>query len=72
MSQRIFTTICALIFLFMALAHLSRVFTGWEIVIAGWVVPQKASIVGLVVTGLMSAWGFNLVSHSGTRRKYRM
>jgi hypothetical protein len=72
MSQRIFSAICALIFLVVALAHLSRLTSGWDIVVADWVVPQWVSVVGLIVTGLMSAWGFSLASRKGTHRKYRM
>lgn len=72
MNQKAFCTICALIFFFVSIAHLSRVVTHWDVVIAGWVVPQWVSIPGLVIPGLLSVWGFVLAARSGARRKYTM
>jgi hypothetical protein len=72
MGQRLYFGICAFIFLAMALGHLSRLLSGWELVVAGWVVPKSLSIVGLIVTGLLSAWGFSLSSRARPRRKYHM
>lgn len=70
MNQKSFFVISALIFFGVALAHLSRFITHWEIVIAGWIVPQWVSIPGLIVPGLLALWGFNLASRTGARRKY--
>jgi len=68
--QRIYFVISALIFLAVALAHVSRLGAGWDIVIVGWVVPQWVSIPGVIVAGLMSLWGFTLASRGGRRRRY--
>ena len=44
-----FTTIAAVIFALIAIVHLVRLFTGWEVIVSGFVVPGWASLVGLVV-----------------------
>lgn len=44
-----FTTIAVGIFALVALTHACRIWQGWEIVIAGNVVPMWASYVGLVI-----------------------
>ncbi len=72
MMQRAYIGICAVIFLVIATAHLSRLIAGWEMVLAGWVVPHWISIPGLIATGGLSLWGFILASRSGTRRTYHM
>jgi len=46
-----FTTIAVMLFTLMALVHLGRLFAGWEVVVAGFVIPVWWSAVGLVVAG---------------------
>ena len=46
-----FTMIAVVIFAVVAVLHLHRLFTGWEIVVNGFVVPTWVSVVGLVVAG---------------------
>jgi hypothetical protein len=46
-----FTTITVIVFAVMALVHLVRLFTGWEVIIAGYVVPVWFSLPALIVTG---------------------
>jgi len=46
-----FTTIAVIIFAIMALAHLIRLFTGWEVVITGYVVPVWFSLPVFIVIG---------------------
>ncbi len=46
-----FTTIAVIVFAVMALVHLVRLFTGWEVIIAGYVVPVWFSLPALIVTG---------------------
>lgn len=46
-----FTTIAIVLFALMALAHLCRLIWRCEVVVNGTVLPQWASIVGLVVAG---------------------
>ena len=46
-----FTTIAVAVFTLVAIAHLSRLFAGWEVVVTGFVVPVWWSAGGLVVAG---------------------
>jgi len=62
MTQKAYCVICATIFLVVAVAHLSRLITGWDVSLAGWTVPHWVSIPGLIVPGLLSAWGFTMAS----------
>lgn len=49
--MRPFTTLAVIIFGLMALAHLYRLITGFEVIIAGSMLPQWASILGLIIAG---------------------
>lgn len=62
MRERTYFLACAAVFLVVAAAHLTRLLMGWEVTIGGWAVPRWASIPGLVVPGILSAWGFALAS----------
>jgi hypothetical protein len=66
MRQRTYSLVCAAIFLVVACAHLLRLVFRWPIAIGGWLVPLWISIPGLLVTGLLSAWGFRLASGART------
>lgn len=46
-----FTTIAVGVFALVAFTHLCRIFTGWEVIIAGTVIPMWASYVGVVLAG---------------------
>jgi hypothetical protein len=46
-----FTTIAVILFALIAILHLLRLFTGWEVVVVGFVVPVWWSALGLVVAG---------------------
>jgi hypothetical protein len=46
-----FTTIAVVVFAIMALVHLVRLFTGWEIIIAGFVVPVWFSLPAFIIIG---------------------
>lgn len=50
-----FTTIAAIIFGLMALAHLYRLVRPFDVVVAGTALPQWASIVALIVTAGLAA-----------------
>lgn len=67
MQQRVYFLICGSIFFLVAVAHLSRLITGWEIQIAGWTAPHWISLPGLIVPALLSGWGFVLASRAGTK-----
>jgi len=51
-----FTTIAALIFLLMALAHAYRLATHFQVVMGSHTIPQWASWIGLIVPAIL-AWG---------------
>ncbi len=70
MNQKAYLQISAAIFLVVALVHLGRLITGWEILIGTWVIPHWLSIPGLIVPGALSAWGFTMAARAGGRRKY--
>jgi len=46
-----FTTIAVAVFTLVALLHLLRLFTGWEIVVTGYVVPVWFSLPGVIIAG---------------------
>ncbi|HJQ99126.1 MAG TPA: hypothetical protein VJ826_12510 [Candidatus Polarisedimenticolaceae bacterium] len=62
MNHRIYCVISGVIFLAVAVAHLSRLFLGWEIAFGGEPVPRWMSVPGLIVPGLLSAWAFKLAA----------
>jgi hypothetical protein len=49
-----YTTAAAVLLGVVALAHLYRLFRPFEVVVAGWSVPQWASAGALIVTGGLS------------------
>lgn len=53
-----FTTIAAIVFLLMALAHLYRIAVGFDVTVGATQVPQSVSWVALLVTGLLAAMLF--------------
>lgn len=52
--SRPFTWIAAVIFALMALAHILRLFTHFQIVVGSHTIPQWVSIVGVVITAGLS------------------
>jgi len=64
MSQKTYFLICSTVFLVVAAAHLTRLIAGWEIAIAGWTAPHWVSVPGLIIPGVLSAWGFVLASRA--------
>lgn len=62
MNRKAYLLVSAAVFFLVAVAHLTRVVTGWDIAIAGKSVPRWISIPGLAVSGLLSAWGFALAA----------
>ena len=64
MSQKTYFLVCSTVFLVVAAAHLTRLILGWEIAIAGWDAPHWVSVPGLIIPGILSAWGFVLASRA--------
>jgi hypothetical protein len=50
-----FTVVAAIIFAVVALVHLLRLMYGWVVNVAGGSVPMWASVVGLVIAGVLAA-----------------
>jgi hypothetical protein len=66
MSQKTYFLVCAAVFFVVATAHLTRLIVRWEIAIAGWTAPHWVSVPGLIIPGVLSAWGFVLASRAMT------
>jgi hypothetical protein len=60
MDGKTFTLAAGVIFALVALAHLSRIFMDWPVVINGWPVPIWLSWIGVVVAGGLSYCGLRL------------
>jgi FtsH-binding integral membrane protein len=54
MMTRPITTIAAIIFAIMALLHVYRLFTHFQIVLGSHVIPQAASYAAIVVAGALA------------------
>jgi hypothetical protein len=67
MGRPTYLLICATIFGFAAIAHLSRLIGGWDVVIAGWLVPHWVSVPGLLAAAGLSAWGVALAARDRER-----
>ena len=52
--HRPFTTVAVVLFALMALAHLFRLFWGWEVTVNGMFVPKWVSWPGLVITAWLA------------------
>ena len=59
MSEHAFSLTAGIIFLLIALCHLTRVIFGVPVVVQGVNVPLWASVVALVVTAFLSYEGFH-------------
>lgn len=46
-----FTTVAVAFLALIAIAHLLRLFTGWEVVVVGFVIPVWWSAIGVFVAG---------------------
>ena len=60
MKPRAYLLISGTLFLIFAVVHLLRLFSGWEVVFNGAIVPMNVSYVALVVSGLLAIWAFRL------------
>ena len=69
MTQKTYLLLCGALFFVVAVGHLTRLITGWEIAVAGWAVPRWVSVPGLVVPGALSVWGFLLASRDRVSRR---
>ena len=54
MGRKPFTIVAALIFTVVALVHLYRVFTHFQVVLGSHVIPEWISILGVLIPGLLA------------------
>lgn len=64
--------IAGTVFFVMAIVHLLRVFWGFEIIIAGYVLPVWASMAAFVFLLFLSLWMFKSLNASSERRQWRI
>ena len=61
MNQKTYLQVTGLIFTAVAVMHLLRVFSGWEVNFAGWNVPVWFSYIGVVVAGFLAYSAYKLM-----------
>ena len=64
MTQRTFSLIASVIFLVIALGHLSRLVFKWSLLLAGWAIPFWINGVALLVSAYLAVQGFRLAKKS--------
>jgi len=60
MSTKTYVTVCAVLFLVMAIVHLLRAVFGWEVQIGVLAIPLWVSWLAILVAGALSYFGFRL------------
>lgn len=60
MKQKTYFQVTGALFGLIAVLHLLRLFTNFEVNVAGWAIPIMASIVGAIVAGYLSYTAFKL------------
>ena len=61
-----------IVFLMMAIVHLLRVFLGFGVIIAGYVLPLWSSIVAVIFLLSLSIWMFKSINAPNERRELRI
>jgi hypothetical protein len=60
MDKKTYCMVTLALFLIIALLHLVRIFTGFEVSLGGWLMPEWVSWAGLVIAGFLAYSGFVL------------
>ncbi|HKQ59170.1 MAG TPA: hypothetical protein VJY35_15015 [Candidatus Eisenbacteria bacterium] len=60
MNESLYSRITGTVFFLVALGHLSRLIFDWQIQIGHWTPSPWISLLGLIVAGTLSVWGFAL------------
>ena len=63
-GMRAYLLISGALFGVVALAHTLRLIQRWPIEVAGWALPMRVSVVGLMLTGALSFWAFRAASQA--------
>ena len=64
MNQKTFALVASVIFLLVALGHLSRLVFRWSISLGGWSVPFWINGVALLISAYLAYEGFRLAKKS--------
>jgi hypothetical protein len=64
MNQKTFSLLASVIFLLIALGHLSRLVFNWSISLGGWSVPFWVNGVALLIFAYLAYEGFRLAKKS--------
>ncbi len=65
MKQKPFTSLAILVFLLVGAAHLLRLLFGWEVLLQGSEVPMSASVLGVLVAGVLAVGLWREVRRGG-------
>ena len=60
MSNANYISVTMVIFLLIALLHITRIASGWDASIGGWMVPEWASYAAIIIAGFLAYSGFTL------------
>ena len=58
LNRKTYMTVTATLFLVVAVTHLLRIIFGWQVEIAGWIIPFWVSWLAVLVTGALAYFGF--------------
>lgn len=61
MNQRTYLQVTGLLFSLAAVVHLLRAVFGWEVSIAGWMIPGWLSWIAVVVAGYLAYCAYKLM-----------
>mgnify|MGYP001616067802 CR=1 FL=1 len=59
MNKKTYFIVTTLVFVIVAVLHLTRIFLGWEASMGGWTVPQWVSWIALAGSSFLAYSGFN-------------
>jgi len=65
MKTKAYLVLSAAIFMLVAIAHLVRFLEGWTAQVGTWVIPSSASLVCVILAGLLAFWGAMLARRFG-------
>lgn len=58
MNRKLPLMVAGLVFTVVAIVHALRLYFGWDIQLAGMVIPMSASIVGFALSFFLACWMF--------------
>ena len=61
MNKRTYFLISGLVFAIVAAVHLLRIINQLPVVVGTWAIPMAGSVIGLIVSGILSYCGFTLM-----------